>query len=273
MNGLPYTLCPTVSQLVTGYEPDRIVWTYRKHGTTDWLLVHTLSGQGRFRFPGGQIDAHPDEMVLLQPGTLHDYASEPMDGRWEALWAHFHPLLHWLPLLDWPEEGPGLMRIRLSDPSIRDKVVRRFFEADRLAKSALPHKELFAMNALEEVLLWCDTQNPRSRYARLDARVHQAMDYLCAHLHEEITLATLASICCLSASRLSHLFQEQLGITPHQFLEQQRIRRAKQLLELTPHPVQRVAQEVGYSSQCYFSNRFKRHVGISPRQYRQRASG
>src|SRR5579872_2159591 len=260
-----HTDYPIVSQLITGYDrPGSVVWTYREYGTTDWLLIYTLSGQGRFGFEGGQVIAQAGEMVLLRPRTRHDYGAESTPGQWERLWTHFHPLPHWRELLDWPEEAPGLMRLKLGDSDSRKKIVNRFFDAHRLANGALRRREQFAMNALEEVLLWCDAQNPQSGHAGLDVRVQQAMDYMCHNLREDISLALLAQVSGLSVSRLSHLFRQQFGTSPQGFLEQQRIRRAKQLLELTPRTIQDVAVEVGYNSPFYFSQRFKRHTGLSP---------
>ena len=71
------------------------------------------------------------------------------------------------------------------------------------------------------------------------------MEFLCRHLAEPVSLEALAGHVNLSASRFSHLFREQAGVTPQQFLETQRLSRAKQLLELTPHAIKQIAHEVG----------------------------
>ncbi len=266
------TIHPTVTQLVTGHYPrETRMTTWREHGTTDWLLIYTLHGGGRFGYEGGQIIAQAGDMTLLRPGTRHDYGVAAEWGLWDLLWAHFHPLPHWHAWLDWPEEAPGLMRLSLAPTETRDRIVQRFFECHRLAGGALRRREPFAMNALEEVLLWCDTQNPYAEQIHFDARVRQALDYICLNLHQEITLASLADVTGLSASRLSHLFQEQLGMSALAFLELRRLNRAKQLLELTSRAVHEIAQEVGFANPFYFSLRFKRQTGLSPRAYRQQA--
>ena len=101
-----------------------------------------------------------------------------------------------------------------------------------------------------------------------DPRVREALDYLCRHLDQSIPLDALAEHCGLSASRLAHLFREQVAMTPVQFLESQRMRRARQLLEVTGMSVAEVGYEVGYDNPFYFSLRFKKATGKSPRQYR-----
>jgi AraC family transcriptional regulator of arabinose operon len=62
-------------------------------------------------------------------------------------------------------------------------------------------------------------------------------------------------------------------MTPGQFLELQRLNRAKQLLELTPRTIQAIASEVGFDNPFYFTQRFKRQTGLSPRDYRRHVQG
>lgn len=264
---------PEVAQLVTGHFQERTGYeNWRRRGTTDWLLIATLSGAGRFGYEGGGITTVPGDLVLLRPHTRHDYGVAPEPGEWELLWTHFHPRLDWTPWLDWPEEAPGLMRLFLSDHALRCRVFDRFQEAHQLATGALRHRQTLAMNALEALLLWCDTQNPRSAQADIDPRVQEAMTYLCRHLAEQVCLEDLAPACGLSPSRLAHLFRRQVGLAPQQYLEGQRLQRARQLLELTPRPINQIAAEVGFENPFYFTLRFKRRTGLSPRDYRKKHS-
>lgn len=130
-------------------------------------------------------------------------------------------------------------------------------------------RELFVLNALEEVILWCNTLNPLSAYTQMDPRIQEVMDYLCSHLREKITLAQVAAEHSLSVSSLSHLFRQQTGMTVLRYLEEQRLARARHLLELTPWTIQWIAQAVGYDNPFYFTLRFKQRNGTSPRDYRR----
>ena len=86
------------------------------------------------------------------------------------------------------------------------------------------------MNALEEVLL--DHLNPKAR-RQLDPRVLKVQSYMCQHLGQRHSFQELSKVCSVSSSRLSHLFREQLGMSPLEFLDGERLERAKRLLELT----------------------------------------
>lgn len=125
------------------------------------------------------------------------------------------------------------------------------------------------MNALEHVLLLLDALSP-ARERVLDPRVLSAQAYLRGHLGESVKLRHLAAACHLSVSRLSHLFREQVGMTPLEYLETERLERAKRLLAFTNLPVQSVATEVGFENPFYFTRRFKRATGVSPRDFRRR---
>ena len=265
------TPSPRFNQLITGhFKEGRGYVNWREKGTDDWLLIYTMGGRGRFGYYGGELTANEGDIVLIQPGTMHDYGVEPEMRRWELLWAHFHPRPHWHEWLEWPKMAPGLMALPLQDPPMRRRIASRFAEAHRLASGAFRRREALGMNALEEVLLWCDTQNPLAEPSWMDPRIRRAMDYLCLHLQERISLSTLAEASGLSVSRLAHLFREQVGLTPQQYLEQQRMSRARQLLELSPRPVQAIAYELGYDNPFYFTIRFKKDTGLSPREYRKR---
>jgi AraC family transcriptional regulator of arabinose operon len=99
--------------------------------------------------------------------------------------------------------------------------------------------------------------------------VRAATEFLLQNLRETVPLDALARTVGLSVSRLSHLFRQQVGLTPQQFIERERITRAKQLLELTSRTVAAIAGEVGYENPFYFTLRFKRHTGLSPTEWRK----
>lgn len=246
--------------------------TWRPNGTEDWLIFVTQAGRGRLGYGEGRaLIVEPGDVALLAPGTPHDYATDPAARRWKFIWAHFVPRPHWLPWLNWPgmKEEPGLRHLRL-DSSTHQHVTRAMRETDRWCRGMAEQREMFAMNALEQAMLWLDLANPRSHGRPLDQRIQRAMDHITDHLAEPMSLDQLARVANLSTSRLAHLFKEQVGLTPLQFVDRQRMERAKQLFELTDLPVQQVADRVGIENPFYFSSRFKRYTGQSPSVYRRK---
>jgi AraC family transcriptional regulator of arabinose operon len=266
---------PEVTPLISGHFREGPGYaTWRPRGTQDWLLMFTLSGSGRVGYAdGGATVAGPGDAVLLRPGTLHDYGTAHGAAGWELLWAHFLPRPHWPDLLRWPEAAPGLLRLPLGAEGGPDRrrVEESLWAMHGHATGGRLYRTELAMNSLEAALLWCGEANPRAeRASRLDPRVRRATELLLGRLAEPVTLDELAAAVGLSASRLSHLFKEQTGRTPGQFVEAERVARAKQLLALTSRTVAAVAAEVGFENPFYFTLRFKKRVGLSPTDYRRR---
>lgn len=265
----PDTPSPPPGPLVTGhFHQGPRFSTYRAGGTDDWLIIYNLSGHGRYGHAAGELVTGPGDLVLLKPHTLHDYGTARGHRHWEPLWAHFIPRPAWLEWLDWPEAAPGILLLALHGHEFQTRIARRFQDVVRLNAGPSPSREAFAMNALEEVLLWCDLANPQKAGAGLDPRIGRALDFICARFAEPLTVARMAGHCGLSPSRFAHLFRQQTGETPQRYLELQRLNRARQLLEFTQEPVRLIARQVGFENPFYFTQRFKRHSGASPRDWR-----
>ena len=87
---------------------------------------------------------------------------------------------------------------------------------------------------------------------------------------EELTLDLLGSEADLSPWHFLRSFRAAFGETPHDFLTRVRIERAKDLLTITNRQVTEVCFDVGFTSLGSFSTLFRRHVGLSPAQFRRR---
>jgi len=238
----------------------------RLRGTKDWLLIVTLSGGGHFGADSQELQVRERDCVLIRPDTAHDYGIAQGEGSWELLWSHFHPRPHWYDWLAWPEHAPGLMHLTLGSDLVW-KEARACFQRTHLAAVSVdPHAQDLAMNSLENLLLCCHGALLQ-RQSVMDERIRHVLHWLNGQLAEPLDVASLAAKVSLSPSRFAHLFREQVGESPMQYLGQLRIQRAKQLLERTTNSIAQVAYEVGLDA-IYFSLRFKQHTGLSPRAYR-----
>jgi AraC family transcriptional regulator of arabinose operon len=235
----------------------------RPHGFDLWLLHYSFAGHARFGLPDGDRLLGPGEALIYRPGTPQDYdAVRP----WSFFWAVFRPRAEWHELLGWPELAPGVLWLGPVRGTTRKRIEASLAEAHRLATSALPRRRALALNALEAALLWWDVQNDERK--SLDPRIVGAIEHVARNLDARLGVGDLARVAHLSPSRFSHLFREQVGAPPRLFVEQQRLERAKHLLELTTLPVHVVAAQVGFASPFHFATRFRKVIGTSPRGYR-----
>jgi len=96
------------------------------------------------------------------------------------------------------------------------------------------------------------------------------IDYLDAHLHEDITLDLMADKLNITSGYLSTYFKEKTGMNFSDYLNDIRIQRAKQLLQNVELKIQDVAAGVGYQNANSFIRMFKRYSGITPGEYRKK---
>ncbi|GAA3440466.1 GlxA family transcriptional regulator [Kutzneria kofuensis] len=108
--------------------------------------------------------------------------------------------------------------------------------------------------------------------ARRDDREPMApvMAWLREHLHEPLSLAKVAEQSYISERSLVRKFRAATGTTIFDWVNRERIDRAKLLLETTDHPVAEIAAMVGFGSPETLRRNFQRHVGTTARSYRHK---
>jgi AraC family transcriptional regulator of arabinose operon len=257
---------PTVTLTADEFRRGARYDNWRPRGTSDWLLILTVAGAGRVASGPAGLPARPGTVTLYQPGAAQHYRTDPASRHWHILWSHFHPRPHWGVWLNWPEVAPGLRTIRMADPASLRQVQEALRDTIQLSRLPLPEGMDLAANAFERALLWIHSAN-NSR--ALDDRVRHAVEVLAKSLQEPFSMETLARTCGLSVSRLAHLFRQEIGLPPQQYLEELRLQRAAQLLRSTGLRISEVARETGYAGAFYFSARFRKKFGRSPSEYRR----
>lgn len=99
--------------------------------------------------------------------------------------------------------------------------------------------------------------------------LRQITDYFQSYLAEPITLRQLAELVQLNPYHLARAFKQSTGLTPHQYLADLRLERAKYLLLQTDQPIAEIALQVGYSGQNHFSAFFRKHTFMTPGTFRK----
>jgi len=112
------------------------------------------------------------------------------------------------------------------------------------------------------------------RRASLPAwRVKRAIDYIDAHLSEQLSLSDIAQSAGLSRMHFAAQFRAATGMRPHEFLLRRRVERAQTLLMRPRLTSLDVALSTGFRSQAHFTTVFKRLVGETPARWRADARG
>ena len=103
--------------------------------------------------------------------------------------------------------------------------------------------------------------------------VKKSIQYINRNLDQDLSLMNLARISSISQSYLSNLFRKETGTTLTEYISQQRVYRAAQLLRETDNSIASVAEAVGILDENYFTKMFRKYAGMPPSRYRLRSRG
>lgn len=102
-------------------------------------------------------------------------------------------------------------------------------------------------------------------------KLNAVIDYLHAHLEEDVSLQQIALLTGLSVSQFSRGFKTSTGLSPHRFLLQLRVQRAQHLLRHGQESLSSIAGQIGFADQSHFTRVFRRIAGSTPKEWRRRA--
>ncbi|WP_162539396.1 AraC family transcriptional regulator [Granulicella sp. WH15] len=101
------------------------------------------------------------------------------------------------------------------------------------------------------------------------AKLRHVLDYIETHLDRELRLEELATLAGLSLFHFARSFRESTGFTPHQYIVEKRVARAKLLLAKPEWTIEQVASAVGFQSASRFTSAFRANTGATPTFWRR----
>lgn len=103
----------------------------------------------------------------------------------------------------------------------------------------------------------------------ISPQIQKCCDYIQLHVEEKITVAQLANLVGHADNYLIKKFHQETGKTIREYIMEVKMERAKQLLRDSNGTVQDVAEQLGFASQSHFGDKFKKHTGMTPVQWRE----
>jgi len=164
-----------------------------------------------------------------------------------------------------------------SIPKLRDSRIRALMTAVNIERaSGFPSGQLF-LQSIDLALAAVIVQNYALsiKAARpikgglSDVGHRNVIDLVQSRTSEDISLADMAAVTGLSISHFSHIFKRSMGESPHQFVLQQRVQCAKELLVSLNLRVIDIALACGFKTQQHFARIFRKVCGLSPTEYQR----
>ncbi|TXF84377.1 AraC family transcriptional regulator [Neolewinella aurantiaca] len=156
-----------------------------------------------------------------------------------------------------------------NDPGITHLIQRLVF----LCAEDHAAKDIFVSMSLRELLIRLLEAESRSLHVadpgkhRESNPITAAVSYILNHLDDHLTVERLSRLACMSASGFHNAFKNEMGVTPVEFVNSERIKLGVSLLRRGNCSVQEVAVRCGFNSASYFTRVFKQRLGVNPTSF------
>ena len=242
-------------------------WDGLTRGSASFCVLQlTLAGQGRLDMGGASIVLPERTLMVVDIPSPHLYYLPPDQDQWEFVFLVVY--------------GSELMRLisgitrRAGNvlPLTENSRIAALFESilQKLFSPAAPGAfEISAMayqvcmSLLEESYAQPASEDP-SRFEALKKMLRE-------NLQKGVRVSEMAERAGLSRSHFARLFREREGVSPREFVEDLRLRKALTLLYSKRLSVKEIAYSCGISDVNYFCRLFRKHTGMSPGEYRRSA--
>lgn len=139
-----------------------------------------------------------------------------------------------------------------------------------------PSKDLFADFMLKELII--RLMQTEARHLLIDnaaqfqdtCRLAYIAKYIQDNLHDPLSIECLSRKACMSQSHFFRCFKQEFGISPIDFINFERIKKAMVFLKDPRKTINQICLECGFNNVSYFNKLFKRHAKLTPSEYRQK---
>lgn len=237
------------------------------HGT--FSLSYVRAGSFGYQVSGQAYELVAGSVMVGYPGDEFMCSHEHHGAGDECLSFHLDAAL-----IDALGERPAAWRTGGLPPLPELMVLGELAQAaaDGASDLGIDEAGLLFTNRFAEVVTDRAPHTTRVR-ARDRQRAVEIALWLDEHAHEALDLTTIARAAGLSAFHFLRVFNEVLGVTPHQYLVRSRLRHAARMLADGAASITDVAYDVGFGDLSNFVRTFHRAAGMSPRTFRQAARG
>lgn len=245
---------------------------FAPHVHDGYVIGMIMAGAQRYRYRGAEHLAGSGTLVLINPDELHTGHKGTEDG-W--LYRAFYPDSGQMTSLLAELELPTHHLPAFGATLYRDQdLVNGFCQLHRLLES--PASALQQQTVWRELVLSLLQRHAAVPDAGKPGKEHRAVSLAKELLHSQLaappSLEALATAVNLSPFHFARVFRRAAGMPPHTWLMQQRIARARALLQSGCLPLE-VAMQLGFADQSHLSRQFKQVYGVGPGAYRSAKRG
>ncbi|MBE6062608.1 MAG: helix-turn-helix domain-containing protein [Clostridium butyricum] len=150
-----------------------------------------------------------------------------------------------------------------------NSIENKLFRLVEIFHSSNPLRGAYMTPLLHEILINCCSEEIKENDYNYDEKIYKIIQYLQTHTHEQFNSDDLSNTLYLSYKHLAKIFKEATGKTLLEYHTAIRMNESARMLRETSYSIKYISLHMGYSEAFYFSNVFKKIIGISPKAYRK----
>ena len=224
----------------------------RKHH----IFEYVISGKGYIYLNGGWHTLTGGCMYIVDKDDERNFYSDPKDPM-HKIWVTF---------------SSDYIDVMMSNYGVRSGVYTadvygHFNDIYGIAKGSLPEREkmLAVADGIHKIILAAASSKAVEKEPSVGLRIENELS---ASIYRKLSLDELAKKLFISRAHLIRLFKAHKGMTPYQFLLEEKIKIARALLSTTEMSVKSISDKLCFADEHYFSHLFKEKVGLSPLKYK-----
>lgn len=237
----------------------------RPDGRVDYHILYIYEGKCTVHEDDGIKVAYAGDMILYKPGEAQHYSFDGIDKS-ISCYIHFSgkDCENYLKKF-------GLYYSRILHIGLSQTIYNIFARLEYESLLKRPFSEDYCTVLILELLLLLGRKNEHLSSPKndIEPRISAIRKEMLKTSHEWLSIQHYADMCNLSISRFQHIFKEQTGLSPREYLMYIRITRATSLLIESNLSVSQIADILGFTSSTYFIRVFKKQTGKTPFEYKK----
>ncbi|QXO16044.1 AraC family transcriptional regulator [Vibrio ostreae] len=245
-------------------------FSYDKHAHEEYSIGVTRKGRQDFFSDGVFHKSNAGNVMLFNPEQVHDgSAGARSELQYEMLYIPQATLTNLMRSLGHISDDQIRLKSSIfNDHALRSQVLNLSQMMGQAALSALEEEAALLAIAQSVIRLGGGTFHSGNYHQRKDTLLLRAKEYILCNLSQKMTVDEICQAANMSKYHFIREFNQQFGMTPHQYVLNCRINRAKQALH-TGDKVSDVAVNFGFSDVSHLNRKFKKSFGITPHQYQR----
>lgn len=232
------------------------------HQKRNTFIIHyILKGKGTFHYQNTSVELSEQDLFIMYPGYEYFYEADA-ENPWDYIWVEFI--------------GNNAEHIVSQTPfSVTVPYIHSEEDLSCYLQNIVAHKGfLFTdqISMLGYLYVFLGKITPKNVENKDEIYLEKAFSYVSKHYSEKITVDKLAKQLNISRDYLYKIFMNNLKYSPSSYIIKYRINESLFLLSNTSLSIGKISETVGFYDQFHFSKTFKKHMMMTPLEYRKKMS-